>query len=266
MKYISSRDNPGFKRLRGLVDDARTRREELASVIDGDHLILAALDASWPIHQLVLREDMLESEVVVDILQRVKENSRDVPMLVMAPSLFNALSPVVTPTGILAEIALPTPHPVDTNDGDVLALAGVQDAGNLGSLLRTAVAAGVTRVWLDAQTTQAWSPKALRAGMGAQFCLAIEEGCDLLPRLTGSARPVLVTSLEEGSVSLYELELRQPNIWVFGSEGQGVPVALQALAQYRVRIPMPGKMESLNVGAAAAACLFEQVRQRITAC
>ncbi|GAB2904850.1 RNA methyltransferase [Uliginosibacterium flavum] len=262
MKFISSRDNPGFKRLRALLDDARMRRTERASIIDGEHLLQAALDADWPIRQLLLREDVLESAVVADVLQRLKNVDPELPVLVMAPALFNALSPVLTPTGMLAEIALPSVLAEDSGAGDVLALAGVQDAGNLGSLLRTAVAAGVTRVWLDAQTTQAWSPKALRAGMGAQFCLAIEEGCDLLPRLTGSSRPVLVTSLGPASVSLYALDLRQPNIWVFGAEGQGVPAVLQALAQHRVRIPMPGKIESLNVGAAAAVCLFEQVRQR----
>lgn len=262
MKFISSRDNPGFKRLRTLLEDARTRRIERASIIDGEHLLQAALDADWPIRQLLLREDVLASAVVAGVLQRLKSVNPELPVLVMAPALFNALSPVLTPTGMLAEIALPSDLPADTGAGDVLALAGVQDAGNLGSLLRTAVAAGVTRVWLDAQTTQAWSPKALRAGMGAQFCLSIEEGCDLLPRLTGSARPVLVTSLGPDSVSLYALDLRQPNIWVFGAEGQGVPLALQAQARHRVRIPMPGKIESLNVGAAAAVCLFEQVRQR----
>ena len=261
MKYISSRDNPGFKRLRALVDEAKARREERASIIDGEHLLHAALDAGWPVRQLVLREDVVASIAVGGILQRLKAGNTEV--VTMAPGLFNALSPVVTPTGMLAEIPLPEPVPPGCDwEGDVLALAGVQDAGNLGSLLRSAVAAGIKRVWLDSQTTQAWSPKALRAGMGAQFCLAIEEGCELGQKLGACRQQVLVTSLAADSVSLYALDLQQPNVWVFGSEGQGVPAELQALAQRRVRIPMPGQIESLNVGAAAAVCLFEQVRQR----
>jgi len=200
-------------------------------------------------------------------LQRIRLDieSGKTGVLVMPPGLFNTLSPVTTPTGILAEIPLPETLPAPDANGDVLALAGVQDAGNLGTLLRTAVAAGVTQIWLDRQTTQAWSPKALRAGMGAQFCLSIAENVDLAQRLASSERRVLVTSLETGSVSLYALDLRQPSVWVFGSEGQGVPAALQALAHDRVRIPMPGQIESLNVGAATAVCLFEQVRQRLQA-
>ena len=96
MKFISSRDNPGFKRLRALLDDARMRRTERASIIDGEHLLQAALEARWPIRQLLLREDVLESAVVAELLQRLKAINPELPVLVMAPALFNALSPVLT--------------------------------------------------------------------------------------------------------------------------------------------------------------------------
>lgn len=263
MKYISSRDNSSFKRLRNLVDDARTRRAEQATIIDGDHLIQAALDAQWPISLLVCREDVKDSALVAGILRQIEITGLTVEILVMAPGLFNAISPVLAPTGLLAEISLPAEISVPTTEGDVLALAGVQDAGNLGSLLRTALAAGVRQVWLDSRCAQAWSPKALRAGMGAQFHLSIVEGCELAAHITEGPRQVLATSLADDSVSLFGLDLNRPNLWVFGSEGQGVPIELQALADRRVRIPMPGQIESLNVGAAAAVCLFEQLRQRL---
>jgi RNA methyltransferase, TrmH family len=260
VKFISSRDNPAFKRLGRLAADARFRREEGATLIDGDHLIESALQTNWPLTRLVISEAVVESPLVTGLLERVG----GIEVLVFAAPLFKQISPVVTPTGVLAEIAVPTgPTLTASGTDDVLALAGVQDAGNLGSLLRTALAAGVRHIWLDAQTTQAWSPKAMRAGMGAQFSLYIEEGCRLEDRLQESSRRVLVTSLGAGCVSLYQLELRTPAIWVFGAEGQGVPVDIQSLASQRVRIPMAEPTESLNVGAACAVCLFEQARQRI---
>jgi len=99
--------------------------------------------------------------------------------------------------------------------------------------------------------------------MGAQFQVRIVEACDLAATLTASPQPSYVTSLGARSESLYALDLRQPGIWVFGAEGQGVPAELIAQADHEVRIPMPGIIESLNVAAAAAICLFEQVRQRL---
>lgn len=263
MKHITSRDNPAFKRLRSLAEDVRTRREERASLIDGEHLLDAALDARWPIRQIVVCEDVVTSSVFGRLLGRVGKAGEEVSVLVLTASLFKQISPVMTPTGILAEIAIPSDEEgCLSHETDVLALAGVQDAGNLGSLLRTAVAAGIGQVWLDRQTTQAWSPKALRAGMGAQFRLCISENCDLLARFAVASHPVLVTSLAEGCVSLFEADLKGPAIWVFGAEGQGVPAALQARANMLIRIPMSTDIESLNVGAAAAVCLFEQLRQR----
>ncbi|WP_018609733.1 TrmH family RNA methyltransferase [Uliginosibacterium gangwonense] len=262
MKFISSRDNPTFKHLRALNEDARYRREQRASVLDGDHLLLAALEAGWPLKRLVLREDVVDTALAQQILARTVQQPPE-EVLVFSAALFKVLSPVQTPTGLLAEIAVPADLQASALAQDVLALAGVQDAGNLGTLLRTAVAAGVREVWLDRHTTHAWSPKALRAGMGAQFQLRIVDACDLAASLAVCPLPSYVTSLGRRSESLYALDLRQPGIWVFGAEGQGVPAELIAQADHEVRIPMPGVIESLNVAAAAAVCLFEQVRQRL---
>lgn len=263
MKFISSRDNALFKQLRGMLDDARARRDARATLIDGDHLLEAAIQANWPVRRLIVREDVAERGAHEPWLKAIRAAGLPEPeQICFNNSLFRQLSPVVTPTGLLAEIPLDGPAPAAADDDDVLVLAGVQDAGNLGTLLRSAVAAGIRQVWLDAQCTQAWSPKAMRAGMGAQFRVSIAENCDLAGRLAADTRTKFVTSLGEGCVSLYATGLRSPNIWVFGSEGQGVPQALIDLADVKVRIPMPGHIESLNVGAAAAVCLFEQVRQR----
>lgn len=258
---VSSRDNPAFKALRALGDDARARRRARTCLIDGVHLLEAALDAGWSLNLIVVSEEARARAEITALLQRLAKLPALLPCLLVPAPLFRQLSPVDSPVGILAELALQDAQPA-CEFQDVLALAGVQDPGNLGSMLRTAAAAGVHQVWLGAGCVDPWSPKVLRAGMGAHFALNIEQGCDLAERLAATRLPRRVTALAADSVSLYELDLHAPQLWVFGAEGQGVPAELMALADSRVRIPMPGSAESLNVGAAAAVCLFEQVRQR----
>ena len=124
-----------------------------------------------------------------------------------------------------------------------------------------AAAAGVREVLLTAGCAGAWSPRALRAGMGAHFVLHIHERVDAVHALGAFRGAILATALGEGARSLYELNLDAPVAWLFGAEGQGVSPALLACASQRVIIPMAGDIESLNVAAAVAVCLFEQVRQ-----
>jgi len=127
-------------------------------------------------------------------------------------------------------------------------------------MLRTAAAAGADAAFLSKGCADAWSPKALRGGMGAQFEMALHEGCDLIEVARTFQGKVVATSL--GAVdSLYALDLSGPIAFAFGNEGAGMSAALQEAASHRIRVPMPGKMESLNAAAAAAICLFERVRQ-----
>jgi TrmH family RNA methyltransferase len=116
-------------------------------------------------------------------------------------------------------------------------------------------------VLLTAGCAQAWSPRALRAGMGAQFLLRIREQADVAALLQHYPGPILATGLQGGARALYEHDLRGAVAWLFGAEGRGLSPELTALASAVVVIPMPGAVESLNVAAAAAVCLFEQVRQ-----
>ena len=155
----------------------------------------------------------------------------------MPDVLFEHVSPVVTPTGILALIDIPHPPPQGRLEGSCVLLDAIQDAGNLGSILRSAAAAGVQDVLLGAGCAQVWSPRVLRAAMGAHFVLRVHEH-GWLPNARG------------------------PVAWLFGNEGAGLPSELAALATDSVCIPMPGEAESLNVAAAAAVCLFEEVRQK----
>jgi RNA methyltransferase, TrmH family len=261
MKLIQSRDNPVFKHLRALVEDARYRREQAASLLDGDHLLRAALDAGIAPRRVVLGARAKAQELVTALLERLPPSCE---LLELSDALLRQLSPVETPSGILAEIAVPVPAAVSFEGatGDILLLEGVQDAGNLGTLLRTAAAAGVQQVFLSAQCAQAWSPKVLRAGMGAHFALQIHEHVALGELLSQWPGEILATALDVRAENLFAIDLRPALAWMFGSEGRGLSVDLLARATRLAQIPMDSGTESLNVAAAAAICLFEQRRQR----
>ena len=180
---------------------------------------------------------------------------------VLSDPLFAALATVDTPSGIMAAVALPQPARVLDHDADAVLLDGLQDPGNVGSILRSAAAAGFRQVLLSADCAQVWSPKVLRAAMGAHFQIDLHESADLADFLAAYRGQAVATSLA-ASRSLYEAELRAAVAWVFGSEGSGVRPSLLAATRQHLRIPMPGGSESLNVAAAAAICLFETVRRR----
>ncbi|MDQ8021243.1 MAG: RNA methyltransferase [Moraxellaceae bacterium] len=265
MKLISSRDNPTFRHLKALAEEARYRREQGRTVIDGAHLLRAALDAGVVPLTTVWADLPLDAE-----LASLQEQCADagIRAIGLPGNLFKALSPVDTPTGVLAEIAIPEAiaegRAGESGLVDVIALEGVQDAGNLGTLLRTAAAAGIRRAWLGEGCAQAWSPKVLRAGMGAHFLMGIRERVDLLAQVSAFAGQRLATVLADDAQAVFDCDLAGPSCWLFGAEGRGLSPGLAALATRRVYIPMPGGAESLNVAAAAAVCLFEQVRQRRT--
>ena len=182
--------------------------------------------------------------------------------LVLADALMRELGLVDTPSGLLALAPIPAADGPPGLAADAILLDGVQDPGNVGTLLRTAAAAGVRQALLSPGCAAAWSPKVLRAGQGAHFVLAIHEEADLEAFADAYRGTLAVTTLED-SLSLYAAEWQSPLAWVFGAEGQGVRRALLDKAGLKIRIPMPGAVESLNVGAAAAVCLFEAVRRRL---
>jgi TrmH family RNA methyltransferase len=143
----------------------------------------------------------------------------------------------------------------------------VQDPGNVGSMLRSAAAAGVARVLLSKHCAFAWSPKVLRAGQGAHFCLDIHEDVDLpaWARAYRASDAEVVATVAAGGTSLFAAPLAGRVALAIGNEGTGLSAELAAQATQRVTIPMPGGVESLNAAAAAAICLFECVRQRAAA-
>jgi TrmH family RNA methyltransferase len=252
-KHITSADNPQFKHLKKLATSARERRKAGQTLLDGVHLLHALADAGRVPELIVVREGAEHDAEIAQCLAR----HVNVPTLLFAPALFDAVSPVETPVGVLGLLSVPTPEQ-QTCRSAVL-LENIQDPGNLGSIIRTAAAAGIDAVFLSKGCAEAWSPKALRAGMGAHFVLAIHEQQELTQVAKGF--DAAVATRLDGTQSLYEVDLAGSVAFVFGNEGAGLSPELSACATHQVTIPMPGKVESLNVAAAVAVCLFERVRQ-----
>lgn len=266
MKAISSRDNPLVKRLHALATSARERRKLGETLLDGAHLLDAALQGQCSLKAIVVSDSGFAQPEIQALVERCAEN---IPRYQLPDALFAHLSPVDTPSGVMAIIDLP-PEPDSATLADaalqeahsIVVLDAVQNPGNLGTILRTAAAAGVSEVLLTEGCAGAWSPRVLRAGMGAHFELRIHERVNAVEVLEAFPGAVLATALGEGARSLYELKLDGPIAWLFGAEGQGLSPTLLACASQRVIIPMAGAIESLNVAAAVAVCLFEQARQR----
>ena len=258
MKQISSRDNAHFKELRKLCQSGRERRKSGRVLLDGMHLIEGyVLHFGAPQEVVVSESGALRPEIA-----RYLESGKAAGVTtLLSDALYADLASVETPSGIMAIVTQPCcAHRLD-QDVDAVVLDGIQDPGNLGSILRSAAAAGFRQILLAADCAAAWSPKTLRAAMGAHFMLDIHEGCDL-PVFLGAYRGQAVLTALDATTEVYALDLKAPVAWVFGNEGQGVSAAVASSTPLRARIPMPGATESLNVAAAAAICLFETVRQR----
>lgn len=260
MKRIASRDNPFFRTLRQWSTDAGARREAGVALLEGVHLGDAYLRSGGVPRHLVVGRSALDHAEVIDLLGRFDERLPAAARWVLDDALFAALSQLAQGVPLLTIVERPQPAlPTRIAQPSVL-LDRIQDPGNLGSILRSAAAAGIADVYLSRGCAGGWSPKVLRAGMGAHFHLRIFEDCDLAALMGIAAIPWIATS-PHAAATLYQTDLRDAVAWVFGHEGQGLDSALMQAAT-TVRIPQPGHGESLNVAASAAICFFEQARQR----
>lgn len=251
--HISSRDNAFVKDLKRLAQDNTAYRKQGQVWLEGDHLCRAALtrglqpttavfsESFWPEAQSNYAQAATKIIVTSDAI------FADISGL-ESPSRMGFLLDLPVATGLIPEVA-------------TVILDRVQDAGNVGSILRSAAAFGFKQVLALKGTAALWSPKVLRAGMGAHFGLTLIEG--LAPdTLQALQVPLVVTSSHQGQL-LHQQTLPQPCAWVLGHEGQGVSEALMARATRSVRIAQPGGEESLNVAAAAAICLHASAAQAV---
>jgi len=258
-KHIVSRDNPVFKQLKKLADNARERRSEGKTLLDGVHLIEAYMAAFGEPLMVIIPEGQssIEATGLIQALEHVST--------IMLPTLmFAELTPVANATGILALVKIPQLNSPE-QPLFALMLEDIQDPGNLGSMLRTAAASGTEVVYLSTSCTDAWSPKALRGGQGAQFVLPIVERADLVAELQNFSGSTYATTMQ--GESLYAQDLTLPTAIVIGNEGSGLRKQTVAAATKSITIPMVesslGSVESLNAGAATAICLFERMRQTL---
>lgn len=259
MKTISSRDNPFYKELKHLAGSAQALRKSGRSLLDGVHLCQTWLDlVGQPLH-CVVSEGALGNPEVAAIVARVEGARGQVTAL--PDALFGALSQVEHGVHLLFLVETPRPASPPALTVSAVLLDGVQDPGNAGSILRSAAAAGIKQVYCSPGTASIWSPKVLRAAMGAHFVLEVFEHADLAALVRAARVPVLATS-GYAAERIYDVDLGRPVAWVLGHEGQGVSGELLALATRRVAIPHAGRVESLNVAACAAVCFFEGLRQQ----
>jgi TrmH family RNA methyltransferase len=243
---IKSRDNAQVKRWAKLVRDSRLRRSERRVLIEGPHLVAAALSAGIRPAALLATDAALAKPEIGSLVRQ----SRIEPV-VLSAAVFDAIADAETPPGIAAEIPLPDLK----RDGSVVFLEGVQDAGNVGAIIRSAAAFGVAGVTLDRQCADPWSPKVLRAAMGGHFAVGIRQVDDLGTAIAGFGGRTVCTVVKGGR-PLRDVQLTSRTGWIFGAEGAGLSAEIASQADERVTIPMAGG-ESLNVAAAAAICLYE---------
>jgi TrmH family RNA methyltransferase len=253
VKAITSRENPLLVRLRKLIADPAGYRKLGTVWLEGEHLCQAWLQRGGAVPQAVITEAAWERTPL-----RTLANRADA-VAVLPEALMKGLGTL--------ESAAPLAFAVDWVPGAAplpglasVVLDRLQDAGNVGTILRSAAAFGFGQVLALKGTAALWSPKVLRAGMGAHFGLTLLEGLEA-EALASLGLPLLATS-SHAEAAIDAVKLPWPCAWVLGHEGQGVSAALQAHCSQTLRIPQPGGEESLNVSAAAAVCLYESARQR----
>jgi TrmH family RNA methyltransferase len=251
-QHITSAANPLLKDLRRLAQDNTAYRKQGRVWLEGDHLCRAALARGVFPELAVVSESAWQQ-------QAARWELGSARVVIVADALFDSMSSLESPGAMGFVIAHSATPSIDVHAAS-LVLDRVQDAGNVGSMLRSTAAFGFKQVIAIKGTAALWSAKVLRAGMGAHFALSLVEGVEY-GQLSSMRVPLVATSSHQGEL-VHRAPLPWPCAWLMGHEGQGVAVELEALAALRVRIAQPGGEESLNVAAAAAICLHESARRR----
>ena len=253
--HVTSRDNANLQRIRKLAQDGHAYRKLRSVWLEGDHLMRAAVQRGHAVTLALVTEEAYADPANSALLDAA-------PKVLVVPSLlFKTVSGLESP----AQIGFEVPHdPAQalTPGLDSVVLDRLQDAGNVGTILRSAAAFGFKQILAIKGTAALWSPKVLRAGMGAHFGLRLIEG--LAPEDLDALQLPLIATSSHAQSQLHQIQLPRPCAWVMGHEGQGVQAGLMQRCALTVGIPQPGGEESLNVGTAAAICLYESARQAET--
>jgi len=253
VKAISSRDNPLLMRLRKLASDPGGYRKLGEIWLEGDHLCSAFLQHGGVPAQAVITEAAWEEPRWREIASRASA------VVVLPQTLMNGLSTLESPPPIGFVVPWQGAGALASGLPSVV-LDRLQDAGNVGTILRSAAALGVEQIVALKGTAALWSGKVLRAAMGAHFGLRLVEGAG--PDALDALGVPLVATSSHATQWLHEARLPNPCAWLLGHEGQGVDPELLGRCALTVGIPQPGGEESLNVASAAAICFYEALRQR----
>lgn len=261
-QLITSCANERYRRWKKLSESPRSAKKFGMTLAEGAHLAQVILERQACAYSVILREHGVSAEA--SALAQQLARLPDVRVFIVADPLYDAVSPVEHGSGLTVEVKINEPaRPHRPLAEDALYLDGVQDAGNAGTLIRTALAAGIRHIAAAPGSAGLWSPKVLRAGMGAHFSAVIYE--NVLPEeLAGLFSGKRLAADARGGRDLFCTPgwEKTPTVWMMGAEGPGLSDAALAVADARYLIPIEAACESLNVGAAAAVCLFEQRRRR----
>lgn len=257
MSIITSRHHPIVKEFR------EAARGSDLMLLDGWHLLTEAVNAGIVIETLAFCGPATAAQQ--NLIDRARRESARV--VEVSGAVLNALSPVTSPTGVVATARKPdTPASAMLAPSPALVLAGlgIQDPGNTGAVIRSAAAAGATGVLVDDATADPWGWKALRASMGGVFHLPVTRSRNPLATVNEwrTSGVQVVAAVPRDGAPMYDIDLRRPTVLLLGGEGPGLPGEAIASADTRVTIPMHQAVESLNVAVAAALILYEARRQR----
>ncbi len=263
LKTISSRDNPLVKRFAALSRSAPARKRDGMCLLEGEHLAQSYVERAGALEIIAIR-DGSGTGAITPAQATLAQQSREA--VLVAPALFDSLSTLVSPTGVLAIATVP-PMPALATAGFVLALDEVQDPGNVGTLIRTAAAAGVAQVWLSQGCAFAWSVKTMRASQGAHFHTHVLEDVDLaaaLAAFNGDTWATLPRDLGSvKTVSLFDAKFSKNSALVLSNEGHGLSLDVLPSIRRGLRIPMAAGVESLNVATAGAIVLYSICEQQL---
>ena len=255
LSEITSAKNPRVKRWKDLVRDPALRREAGLFPVDGEHMVREALGAGC------LRELILSG----DSADKYRDIAEACGAAVLPPHVFRSLADTVTPQGIMGFCAFPDRLPPPVHPGFCVALNAVQDPGNVGTVIRTMDAAGLDTLLIDSRTADPFSPKCVRATMGGIFRVRVRREPSLPSALAGMKAEgyTLAAGLLDGEDLFRRRPVPGRLCVLIGNEGRGLDRELADLADLRVRIPMPGRAESLNASVSAALLIYDFLRERL---
>ena len=261
MQVITSKDNEIVKEIKKLKEK-KYRDQENKFIVEGIKMVQEAINENVKISKIVVCEDCInDGTLKQDLLYEIAKQN----CVYVSEKIFQTITDVETPQGILAVIEKNNNEDEISFDEDIIVvLDGIQDPGNLGTILRTIDSVGLKQIVLSEKTVDAYSPKVIRSTMGAIYRINVIRSkniIEILKDMKKNKYEIVVTSLQT-EASIYDMDYKNKVI-VIGNEANGVSKKVLDIANKKVKIPMLGKTESLNVAVATGVILYEYVRKKI---